>query len=255
MAPPPEQAPLAYTADTEPPPEQAPLASTADTEPEDRCLFSLTDRMSELGESFKLPEGWQDYNEEEFNLLITDALAAMGINKSQLPEGWTMVITWRTRKCMRTLPNVPEFLVGTMYNYPHLQEPEEQWEWEVSIHAHIHNLMSDDTFDVLENLPPMLSNPMFPETVPQDVPDDDDDERWTSEMSRRKSNLQSRSKISIECDEMGLPVVASLPELGLNKSKEMGLPDLGGLPELPANTGLPQLPSLPGLPDIPDLPN
>ena len=51
---------------------------------------------------------------------------------------------------------------------------------------------------------------------------------------------------------MGLPVIASLPDLGLNESKEMGLPDLGGLPELPALSGLP---GLPGLPDIPDLPN
>ena len=75
-------------------------------------------------------------------------------------------------------------------------------------------MTSDDTFDVLENLPPIPSNPipsnpMFPETVPQDAPDDDDDEGWTSEMSRCISNLQSRSEISIECDEMGLPVVAS----------------------------------------------
>ena len=54
---------------------------------------------------------------------------------------------------------------------------------------------------------------------------------------------------------MGFPVVASLPDLGLNKSKEMGLPDLGGLPELPTISGLPELPSLPGLPNIPDLPN
>ena len=100
MTPPQEQAPLASTADTEPPPEQAPLASTADTEPEDWWLFSLKDRMSELGESFKLLEGWQNYNKEEFNLFIMDALAAAGINKSQLPEGWTRVIRWRTRKCI-----------------------------------------------------------------------------------------------------------------------------------------------------------
>ena len=37
---------------TTPPPEQAPLAPTADTEPEDRWLFSRW--LSELGESFKL---------------------------------------------------------------------------------------------------------------------------------------------------------------------------------------------------------
>ena len=133
------------TADTEPPPEQAPLAS----QPEDRWLLSMTDRMSQLGKTFKVPEGWQNYNEEEFNLLVTDALAAAGINKSQLPEGWIPVITRKARKRMRTLPNVPEFLSGMMYNYPHVEEPEDQWEWEVSIHARIHNLTSDDTFEVL----------------------------------------------------------------------------------------------------------
>ena len=126
-APPPKQGTLASTADTEPPPEQAPLASTADTE-EDRWLFSLMDQMSELGQSFMLPEGWQNFTEEEFNLLITDALAGAGINKSQLPEGWTTVITQRNRKRMCTLPNSPEFLVDTMYNYPRVQEPEDQWE-------------------------------------------------------------------------------------------------------------------------------
>ena len=51
---------------------------------------------------------------------------------------------------------------------------------------------------------------------------------------------------------MGLPVVASLPDLGLNESKEMGLPDLGGLPELPALPWLPGLPDIPELPDLPD---
>ena len=73
------------------PPEQAPLPSTADTG-EDRWLFSLTDWMSQLGQSFKLPKGWQNFTEEEFNLLTTDALAGAGINKLQLPEGWTTVI-------------------------------------------------------------------------------------------------------------------------------------------------------------------
>ena len=189
-APPPEQATLPDTADNEPPPEQAPLPSTADTG-EDQWLFSLTDRMSQLGQSFKVPEGWQNFTEEEFNLFSTDALADAGINQSQLPEGWTTVIKRRNRKHMHTLPNAPKFLVGTMHNYQHVQGPEDQWEWEVSIHAHIHNLRSDDTFDVLENLPPIPSNTEIPETVPQDVPDDVDDEEWTSEMSRCISDLQS----------------------------------------------------------------
>ena len=93
---------------------------------------------------------------------------------------------------------------------------------------------------------------MFPETVPQDVPDDDDDDGWTREMYRCLSNLQSRSEISIECDEKGPPVVASLPDLGLKESKEMGLPDIGGLPELPAISGLPDFSSLLELPNLPD---
>ena len=150
---------------------------------------------------------------------------------------------------MRTLPNVPEFLSGTMYNYPRVEEPEDQWEWEVSIHARIQNLTSDDTFEVLENLPPIPINPIVAEWVPQDVPDDDDDDGWNHEMHRCLSNLQSRSEISIERDEKGPPVVASLPDLGL---KEMGLPDIGGLPELPAISSLPDFSSLPELPKLPD---
>ena len=235
-----------------PPQEQAPLASTE----EDRLPISLTDRISALGQqSFWLPEGWKNFNEEEFDLLIKDVLAGAGINKSELPEGWTMVITRKNRKCMRTLPNAPEFLVGTMYNHPRVQEPEDEWEWELTIRARIHNLTSHDNFDVLEKLPPIPRNRMFPETVPQDVPDDDDEEEWTRKISARIRNLQSQSEILIECDEMVLPVIASSPDLGLKESKEMGLPDLGGLPEVPTISGLPELPSLSGLPDIPDLPN
>ena len=51
-------------------------------------------------------------------MFIKDVLAGAGINKSELPEGWTMVITRKKRKRMYTLPNAPEFLVGTMYNHP-----------------------------------------------------------------------------------------------------------------------------------------
>ena len=174
------------TADTEPPPEQAPLASQSE---EDQWLLSMTDRMSQFGKTFKVPEGWENYNEEEFNFLVTDALAAVGINQSQLPEGWIPVITRKARKHMCTLPNVPEFLSGTMYNYPHVEEPEDQWEWELSIHARIQNLTSDDTFEVLENLPPIPINPIVAEWVPQDVPDDDDDDGWNCEMDRHLSNL------------------------------------------------------------------
>ena len=239
------------TADTEPPPEQAPLASQS----EDEWLLSMTDRMSQLGKTFKVPKGWENYNEEELNFMVTDALAAAGINQSQLPEGWIPVITQKARKRTRALPNVPEFLSGTMYNYPRVEEPEDQWEWELSIHARIQNLTSDDTFEVLEILPPIPINPIAAEWVPQDVPDDDDDDGWNREMHRRLSNLQSRSEISIKRDEEGHPVIASLPDLGLKESKEMGIPDIGGLPELPSISGLPDFSSLPSLPELPKLPN
>ena len=241
------------TADTEPPPGQAPLASQSE---EDQWLLSMMDRMSKGGTTFfRVPEGWENYNEEEFNFLVTDALAAVGINQSQLPEGWIPVITRKARKRTRTLPNVPEFLSGTMYNYPRVEEPEDQWEWEISIHARIQNLTSDDTFEVLENLPPIPINPIVAEWVPQDVPDDDDDDGWNHEMDRRLSNLQSPSEISIKRDEMGHPVIASLPDLGLKESKEMGLPDIGGLPELPSISGLTDFSSLPSLPELPMLPD
>ena len=68
-------------------PEQAlesPLApNTVPQQEEDLFLLSLMDRLKELGNSsFKLPKGWADFNEHEFNLVITDALAAVGIEKS-----------------------------------------------------------------------------------------------------------------------------------------------------------------------------
>ena len=123
---------------------------------------------------------------------------------------------------------------------------------------------------MLKKLRPIPSNPIFPEMVPQDTPDDDDDadEAWTCEIYRRNSNLASRSKSAMDsveslnqCDEMGLPVLAGLPDLSLSQSKEMGLQDLAGLPDiagLPGLPGLPDLaglPGLPGLPDLPDLPD
>ena len=70
--------------------EQAPLASTE----EDRLPILLTNQISSLGQqSFRLPEGWKNFNEEEFDMLIKDVLAGTGINKSGLSEGWTTVIT------------------------------------------------------------------------------------------------------------------------------------------------------------------
>ena len=45
-----------------------------------------------------------------------------------------------------------------------------------------------------------------------------------------------------QCDEMGLPDLAGLPDLILNQSKEMGLLDL-------------DVAGLPGIPELPDLPD
>ena len=56
-------------------------------------LFSLTDHLDTIGPSkFKLSAGWADLNDQEFDLVITDALAAVGIETSDLPEGWTTVV-------------------------------------------------------------------------------------------------------------------------------------------------------------------
>ena len=105
---------------------------------EDQLPISLTDRISALGQqSFRLPEGWKNFNEEEFDMLIKDVFAGAGINKSELPEGWTTVITRKKRKRMCTLPNAPQFLVGTMYNHPSVQEPEDEWEGELTIEGKI----------------------------------------------------------------------------------------------------------------------
>ena len=56
-------------------------------------LFSLTDHLDVIGPSkFKLLEGWADFNDQEFDLVITDTLAAVGIETSDLPEGWMTVV-------------------------------------------------------------------------------------------------------------------------------------------------------------------
>ena len=77
------------------------------------------DRLEEIGDSFKLPEGWADFNKKEFNLVITIALATMEIEKLDLPQGWTTVVRQRKRKTVGTLPNVPELFVGEMHSNRH----------------------------------------------------------------------------------------------------------------------------------------
>ena len=147
------------------PTEQALESPLVPQKEEDPWLLSITDHLEKLGDSFKLPEGWADLNEQEFNLVITDALAAAGIKKSDLPEGWMMVVRCRNRKTVHTLPNIPHFFVGEMHKHPRYQEPEEERGWEINIYWRIYNLTADDTFDVLEKLPLIPSNPIFLEMV------------------------------------------------------------------------------------------
>ena len=166
---------------------------------------------------------------------MTDVLSALGIQKSDLPEGWTTVVRRKRRKnTVPTLPNVPHLFVGEMTRQSRYEDPEDEWVWEIDIYRHAYNLTADDNFDMLEKLPPIPCNPIFPEMVSQVAPNDDDDEGWTCEIYRRISNLTSAMDFN-KRDKMGLPDLAGLPDLSLKKSKEMGLPDLdlAGLPDLP----------------------
>ena len=102
-----------------PPPEQSqesPLAcftnSHGATKEEDpngqEWLLSLTDRLDAMGPSkFRLPEGWMNFEEEEFSSVVTDALAAAGVHTADLPEGWT---TFIRKKKVPTLSNLPPHL-------------------------------------------------------------------------------------------------------------------------------------------------
>ena len=134
-----------------------------------------------------------DFNEQEFSLVMTDALAATGINTADLREGWMTVVQKKRKKKVPTLPNVPQLFVGdtTMAKQPQYQEPEDEWEWQIDIYWCAYNLTTDDdTFDMLKKLPPIPCNPIFPEMVPQDAPDDDDKELWTCEIYKQQfSNI------------------------------------------------------------------
>ena len=188
-----------------PPPEQSqesPLARFTDShgvtkEEEDpygqEWLLSLTDHLDVMGPSkFRLLEGWMDFKEEEFSSVVTDALAAAGVNTADLPERWMTGIRKKRKKKVPTLPNLPPHLFVDKMASPRYQEPEDEWEWQIDIYQHHYNLTADDdTLDVLKKLPPIPCNPIFPEMVPQDAPDDDDDEAWTSEIYRRISSQTS----------------------------------------------------------------
>ena len=133
-----------------------------------------------------------DFDEQEFSLVMTDALAAAGINTADFPEGWMIVVQKKRKKKVPTLPNVPHLIVGEMAKQPRYQELEDKWECQIDIYQRAYNLTADDdTFDVFKKLPPIPCNPIFPEIVPQDAPDDDDNELWTCEIYRCSSSLTS----------------------------------------------------------------
>ena len=65
-----------------------------------------------------------DFEEQEFSLVVTDALAAAGVNTVDLPEGWMTVIQKKRKKKVPTLP--PHLFVNKMAS-PQYQEPEDEW--------------------------------------------------------------------------------------------------------------------------------
>ena len=156
-------------------------------------------------------------------MVTRDSLAAVGIETSDLPEGWMTVVRRKKRKkTVPTLPNVPRLIVGDMAKQPRYQGPEDELEWKIDIYWRAHNLTVDDIWtyiDMLEKLPLIPYYPIFSEMVPQDAPDDD--EGWTHEIYRCHHNLTSWFKSTMDSGK------------SLNQCKEMGLPDLAGLPDLP----------------------
>ena len=72
LIPPPEQSlesPLACNTDCDGFPGTVPQSVTKEEDPTgEECLFSLTDHLDAIGPSkFKLPEGWGDLNDQEFD--------------------------------------------------------------------------------------------------------------------------------------------------------------------------------------------
>ena len=48
--------------------------------------------------SYKLPEGWQDFDEVSYALMLKDALSAVGLEPEDLPSEWATVVTKKTKK-------------------------------------------------------------------------------------------------------------------------------------------------------------
>ena len=70
-----------------------------EVEDEEQWLFSLTRRLNALGPiPYKLPEGWQDFDENSYTLMLHDALHAVGLEPQDLPSEWSTVVTKKTKK-------------------------------------------------------------------------------------------------------------------------------------------------------------
>ena len=72
-----------------------------------KWLFSITARLNALDNDprFRLPEGWQDFDAQQFEFVINDTLAAADINTADLSEGWSTVVSRKRRRTK--LPNIP----------------------------------------------------------------------------------------------------------------------------------------------------
>ena len=206
--------------------------AVAEVEVEDQWLFSLTRRLNALGTgSYKLPEGWQGFDEVSFAFMLKDALSAVGLEPEDLPSEWATVVTKKMKKKkekMLKLPNVPRVFLGKMYKRS--SGPADDEEWEIDIYRRCCNLRADDNFkftDILEKLP----------TIPVDhitdvetktrrgtPPSVSDDEAWTHDIYRRHRNLRSRFDVPTK------------KEILESRELHKNLPvDEFGLPELPAS--------------------
>ena len=110
-----------------------------DNEDNDEWLFSLTKRLDALGPiPYQLPEGWQDFDEVSYTLMLHDALHAVGLEPEDLPSEWSTVVTKKTRKKkekLLKLPNVPPLFLGKMYKRN--SGPADEEEWEIDIYRRL----------------------------------------------------------------------------------------------------------------------
>ena len=213
-------------------------AAVADVEVEDeeQWLFSLTKRLNALGPiPYQLPEGWQDFDEVSYTLMLHDALHAVGLEPEDLPSEWSTVVTKKTRKKkekMLKLPNVPPLFLGKMYKR-HIGPADEE-EWEIDIYRRCCNLRVDDNWkyaDVLDKLPPLPVDDVNDVITKESIrthPSVSDDAGWTRDVYRHHRNLTSRFDVPTKAEkEASRQLRQNLPV------DELGLPELTGVAVLP----------------------